>query len=145
MNRPNNIPNIISCSRCIAAIGLLFTSVFSLPFWILYVWCGVSDMIDGALARKMGATSNLGAKIDSIADLMFVVIAFAKVIPALTMPFGLWVIIGIIAVLQIVRMSFLYFRNGGWNGLHDKINKIVGLILYLVPFAVFITIFSKNS
>jgi CDP-alcohol phosphatidyltransferase. len=102
-------------------------------------------MIDGALARKMGATSNLGAKIDSIADLMFVVIAFAKVIPALTMPFGLWVIIGIIAVLQIVRMSFLYFRNGGWNGLHDKINKIVGLILYLVPFAVFITIFSKNS
>ena len=99
MNRPNNIPNIISCSRCIAAIGLLFTSVFSLPFWILYVWCGVSDMIDGALARKMGATSNLGAKIDSIADLMFVVIAFAKVIPALTMSFGLWVIIGIIAVL----------------------------------------------
>lgn len=137
MNRLNNIPNVISCSRCIAAIGLLFTSVFSLPFWILYVWCGVSDMIDGPLARKMGATSDLGAKIDSIADFIFVVIACIKIIPVLTIPLWLWVIIGIIAMLQVVRMSFLYFRKGGWDGLHDRANKIVGVILYLAPFVLY--------
>ena len=96
-------------------------------------------MIDGALARKMGATSNLGAKIDSIADFIFVVIACIRIIPVLTIPLWLWLILGIIAVLQVVRMCILYFRKGGWNGLHDRANKIVGLILYLVPFVVYIS------
>lgn len=131
-------PNIISISRAVAAAGLLFTAVFSTLFWALYLWCGISDMIDGPLARRLGTESKAGAAVDSIADFVFVVIACARIIPVLTFPGWLWLIIGIIAVLQLIRMCFLYFRKGGWGALHDKANKIVGVILYLSPLAVFI-------
>lgn len=130
-------PNIISLSRAFAAVGLLFTAVFSGPFWELYLWCGVSDMIDGPLARRLGAESRAGAAIDSIADFVFVVIACARIIPALNVSRWFWLIVGAIAVLQTARMCFLYFRRGGWDGLHDRANRIIGLALYLAPFTAY--------
>lgn len=131
-------PNIISLSRGVAAVGLLFPAVFSAPFWVLYLWCGISDMIDGLLARRLGAESRTGAAIDSIADLIFMLIACIRIIPALTIPFWFWLVVGIIAVLQLARMCFLYFRWGGWDGLHDRTNRIIGLALYLAPLAYYI-------
>lgn len=62
-------PNIISLSRAVAAVGLLLTTVFSVSFWVLYLWCGISDMIDGPLARRLGSESKVGATVDSIADI----------------------------------------------------------------------------
>lgn len=138
MDRMSPWPNIISLSRAVAAFGLLFPSVFSAPFWVLYLWCGISDMIDGPLARRLNSESRTGAAIDSIADFVFVVIACVRIIPALVIPLWFWLIIGIIAVLQLARMCFLYFRKGGWNGLHDRANKIIGLTLYLAPLAFYL-------
>ena len=95
-------------------------------------------MIDGPLARRLNSESRTGAAIDSIADFVFVVIACVRIIPALVIPLWFWLIIGIIAVLQLARMCFLYFRKGGWNGLHDRANKIIGLTLYLAPLAFYL-------
>lgn len=131
-------PNIISLSRAAAAVGLLFTAVFSGPFWALYLWCGVSDMIDGPLARRLGAESRAGAAIDSIADFVFVAIACVRIIPALAIHIWLWLIVGAAAVSQLVRMCCLFFRRGGWDGLHDSTNRIVGLALYLATFISYI-------
>ena len=69
----NNIPNIISASRAVAALVILSVPAFSPVFWILYCWCGISDMIDGMLARKMNVTTELGSRIDSVADLVFAI------------------------------------------------------------------------
>lgn len=127
------LPNIISLSRIVATVGMFFTAVFSLPFWALYIWCGISDMIDGPLARKLGAESKAGAAIDSCADFIFLVIASIKILPEISLPTWLWWVIGAIAAFQVIRMGYLYFRHGGWNGLHDLPNKILGLLLYLSP------------
>ena len=127
------LPNLISISRGIAAVALLFTTVFSLPFWVLYIWCGISDMIDGPLARRLGAESKTGATIDSIADLVFVAAAIIKIVPALSFPSWIWWVIGAVACIQMARMAFLYFKRGGFAALHDKANKIIGVVLYLLP------------
>ena len=37
-------------------------------FYILYLFCGLTDMIDGAIVRKTGAVSKFGARLDTIAD-----------------------------------------------------------------------------
>lgn len=132
-DRMSQLPNILSLSRIVAAAGLLFATAFSVPFWALYLWCGISDMVDGPLARRLGAESSAGAAIDSIADLVFVVVACFKIIPALTVPGWLWLVIGIVAVFQVARMCLLYFRKGGWAALHDRANKIAGVVLYLSP------------
>ena len=134
MTKFKYLPNLISISRGVAAIAILFTTAFSLPFWALYVWCGISDMIDGPLARRLGAESKSGAAIDSISDFVFVIAAAIKIIPALTLPSWLWWVIGAVALVQVLRMAYLYFRKGGAEGLHDKANKIIGVVLYLLPF-----------
>ncbi|MCQ2157161.1 MAG: CDP-alcohol phosphatidyltransferase family protein [Bacteroidales bacterium] len=47
---------------------MLFSPVFSPWSWVLYCWGGISDMIDGALARKLNSANGTGAEIDSLAD-----------------------------------------------------------------------------
>ncbi|HGH0401081.1 TPA: CDP-alcohol phosphatidyltransferase family protein [Clostridioides difficile] len=47
---------------------MLSSTFSSLPFWICYFWCGISDILDGLIARKLRQQSGIGAKLDSIAD-----------------------------------------------------------------------------
>lgn len=68
------IPDIITFLRIAAAVMLLFTTPFSIIFYLLYSWCGFSDILDGYLARKKGWSSDFGAKWDSFADMVFVII-----------------------------------------------------------------------
>ena len=112
--------------------------VHSVAFWPLYLWCGISDMIDGPLARRLRAENKTGAAIDSIADFVGMVIACGRIVPALAIPSWFWLIIGIIGLSQVFRMCFLYFCKGGWGALHDRANKVVGLILYLSPLALYL-------
>ena len=140
-----SLPNIISSSRGIAAVGLLFTLAYDTPFWVLYAWCGLSDMIDGPLARKLGATSELGAKIDSISDLVFFVVACIKVIPTLDLPCWLWCCIGFFALAQVSNMATSYFRNGGFPALHNTINRILGLLLYFLPIIIQLIRFASQK
>ena len=47
---------------------MLFCQVFSPAFYSFYIVAGVSDMIDGIVARKTGTTSEFGSKLDTVAD-----------------------------------------------------------------------------
>mgnify|MGYP003311329318 CR=1 FL=1 len=90
-------------------VMLLFPA-FSNPFWILYCWGGFSDMIDGTLARKMNATSELGSRIDSVADLVFVICSAIIILPSVDFP--LWIWLWIAAIGFCVHSSSLkYFSN----------------------------------
>ena len=73
-----NVANILTSFRILGSILLLFFPVFDLAFYILYLFCGFSDMIDGIVARKTNSTSQFGSQLDTIADLVFVVAAMIK-------------------------------------------------------------------
>ena len=62
-----NLANYISVSRIIMSIMLLITKTFSTTFYIIYIYCGISDMLDGFIARKTKNESKIGAGLDSIA------------------------------------------------------------------------------
>lgn len=70
-----NVPNEITIFRILLSISLFFIKPFSSLFLVIYLLCGFSDMIDGYIARKMNATSKLGAILDSIADVVFIISA----------------------------------------------------------------------
>jgi CDP-diacylglycerol--glycerol-3-phosphate 3-phosphatidyltransferase len=61
----DKIPNVISVLRTAGSVGLLFCDVNGWPFWLLYALCGISDMVDGWLARKLHAETKTGAILDS--------------------------------------------------------------------------------
>ena len=64
------IPNILSASRIALCLPLLLVDAMTLPFWVLYVIAGTTDMLDGFLARRWGVESKFGARLDSLAELI---------------------------------------------------------------------------
>ena len=65
------LPNIITIIRIPLSIAMLLVTPFSMFFWIFYLSCGLTDIIDGFLARKLHQESKFGAKLDSISDFIF--------------------------------------------------------------------------
>ena len=64
---------------------MLFCQVFSPAFYSFYIVAGVSDMIDGIVARKTGTASEFGSKLDTVADIVFVAVCLIKMLPAISM------------------------------------------------------------
>lgn len=75
--------NIVTGCRILCSILLIFFPAFSPGFYILYLICGFTDMIDGAIARKTNTVSSFGARLDTAADLLFAVICLIKILPAI--------------------------------------------------------------
>ena len=55
-----NLPNCISAVRILGTASLLFIEPLSDPFLIVYTLSGITDVLDGFIARKMKTTSELG-------------------------------------------------------------------------------------
>ncbi|MBQ5555857.1 MAG: CDP-alcohol phosphatidyltransferase family protein, partial [Erysipelotrichaceae bacterium] len=47
-----NLANIITFTRILGTLCLIFLTPLTLPFFVVYIWCGLSDVLDGFVARK---------------------------------------------------------------------------------------------
>ena len=65
-----HLPNLISSIRILIAPLLLLLAFLQLPYWFLgmLIFSGATDVLDGILARRLKATSALGAHLDSWGD-----------------------------------------------------------------------------
>ena len=131
-----HLANILTIFRIFGSILLLFFPVFSFAFYITYLLCGFSDMIDGTVARKTNSTSKFGSQLDTIADLIFVVESLSKLLPAIHIPQWLWIWGGIIAVIKISNIVWGYVSKKQFLSLHTTMNKVTGLLLFLFPLTV---------
>ena len=128
-----HIANIITCCRILGSVLLLFFSAFSVEFYIIYIICGFSDMIDGTIARKTNSTNEFGAKIDTVADLIFVTVSLIKILSTITIPQWLWIWSAVIAIIKICNILWGYISKKQFISLHTISNKITGLLLFLLP------------
>ena len=128
-----HIANVLTMCRIAGSVLLLFLPVFSSAFYITYLLCGLSDMIDGAVARKTNSVSDLGAKMDTAADLVFVAVSFIKLLPTISMPWWLWIWGGIIAMIKICHIIWGLVFKKQFISPHTMMNKITGLLLFLFP------------
>ena len=62
--------NIVTCCRILFSVLILFSPVFSAWFYSLYLLCGITDMVDGTIARKTNTANEFGARLDSVADFL---------------------------------------------------------------------------
>ncbi len=128
-----NIANYISISRIIMAIVLLISKTFSIPFYIIYIYCGLTDIIDGFIARKYKITSQFGAKLDSIADMIFVFVSLLKIIPFIEISIAIYIWIIIIVLIKVFNIILGYIQYKKLTLLHTIANKITGLVLFITP------------
>ena len=95
-------PNIITLLRMVGSFGLLLCDVTGAAFWIIYALCGISDIADGWLARKLNCVTKSGALLDSLADICFVACCAWRLLPILELPQWLWLWAGVIVVIKVV-------------------------------------------
>lgn len=128
--------NIITGCRILFSIVLLLFPVLSPHFLILYLICGFTDMIDGITARKTNNVSEFGAKLDTVADFIFVAICMIKYLPVMDIPMWLWIWITVITVIKIINIAFGIIIKKKWIAEHTIMNKITGLLLFMLPLTV---------
>ena len=131
-----HIANILTGCRILGSILLLFFPAFSLAFYIIYLFCGFSDMIDGTIAKKTNSISKFGSQLDTVADLIFVVVSIIRLLPAIHIPGWLWIWSGVIAIIKITNIIWGYISKKQFISMHTIMNKATGLLLFLLPLTI---------
>ena len=125
------MPNIITLFRIAGSLGLLLCDVANNSFWIIYALCGISDIADGWLARKLKCATKTGALLDSLADICFVACCAWKLLPILELPQWLWLWAGVIVMIKVVNQLSALVMYGRCCFPHTKANKITGFLLFI--------------
>ena len=86
-----HLPNYITLTRIAGTLWLIFIEPLSVLFYVVYSLCGLTDVVDGYLARKTSSTSELGARLDSVADLLFYAVMLFRVFPILWKKLPRWI------------------------------------------------------
>lgn len=125
--------DIITGIRILCGLLILFVPAFSIGFYALYLAGGLSDAVDGTVARKLGQESDFGAKLDTAADFIFAMAVFAKI--AGTMQIPAWLIIWAVLIIAIKVMNGIigFIRCGELVTVHSALNKICGAVVFLLP------------
>jgi CDP-diacylglycerol--glycerol-3-phosphate 3-phosphatidyltransferase len=128
--------NIITGIRIVCSIALSFCPALSAAFYSLYIIAGVTDMIDGTIARKTGTVNEFGSKLDTIADFILVVVCLIKLLPILDMEIWMFIWIGIIAIIKVINIVSGIIVRGRLVAVHSVINKFTGVLLFILPLTV---------
>ncbi len=128
-----HIANIITGSRIVFSIALLFFPPLSSAFYVLYAVAGLTDMIDGTVVRKTNTVSAFGAKLDAIADFIFVAVCLIKLLPILDIPVWLWVWIAVITLIKIINIISVVIKYKRMIAVHSVMNKVTGALLFCLP------------
>lgn len=125
--------NIITLSRIILSVALLFPETFSPAFYSLYLASGITDMADGFIARKTHTESALGEKLDSIADIVFAAVCLIKILPAVRLRTWILVWTAVIATAKILVLYLNWKKENRIGFDHSFANRATGLLLFLFP------------
>ena len=90
-------------------------------------------MIDGTIARKTGSVSKFGAKLDTVADFVFMLVCVVKILPTINLPVWLWVWVAIVAFVKIFNIALVFVCKKKLISIHSVLNKATGFALFLLP------------
>ena len=122
------------------AVALPFVQYSPAVFWTLYLLCGLSDVLDGAVARSTGTVSRLGERLDTIADIIFVAVWMLLFIPAIDVGRWLWIWTGVIALIKVVNVISGLAMKKGFVAKHTPANKATGILLFLLPMVILLEV-----
>lgn len=126
--------NVITLIRIGLAISLLFIRKYNSLFLILYSICGFTDILDGYIARKTKTESNFGARLDTIADLLFFVVMFIIMFDIFFKDIVCIIFIVIILLIRILSIIIVLKKYNKFAILHTYTNKLTGLLLFFIPY-----------
>ena len=128
-----HIASFITASRIVGAFILLFVEPLSTLFFAVYIFCCISDVIDGYVARKTHTASKFGEILDSIADFMLIAVMLVVFIPLLTWEQWMLCWIGAIAAMRFTSLAVGFAKFRTFAFLHTFGNKATGIACACFP------------
>ena len=131
-----NAANIITLLRIAGILLLACLRPLSAPFLWVYGLTGLTDVLDGWIARKTKTASDFGARLDSIADLLFYAVTLIRLFPALhqALPAAIWYAAGGILLLRLSAYCVAAVKHRRFASLHTWLNKLTGAAVFLLPY-----------
>lgn len=131
-----NIADTITSVRMVSSLFLLFLPLHSAGFLAVYTFTGLTDILDGWLARKKGIATDFGARLDSIADLMFYGVVLLRLFPVLwqTLPVAIWYAVAVIFLVRLAAYAVAAVKYHRFASLHTWLNKLTGIGVFLLPY-----------
>ena len=128
-----SLANWVSIARILLALSLTLVKPLGLWFNLIYVACGISDVLDGYIARKTRSESRLGAKLDSLADLVMLTVVVMLLYPVIDLPAPIVLWILFIAIIRATSLVVVFLKFRTFEILHTYGNKITGMLLFTYP------------
>jgi CDP-diacylglycerol--glycerol-3-phosphate 3-phosphatidyltransferase len=142
------VPNILSTLRIVGSLSLLLFAwgirafdggVMSFLFIVVYTFCGVSDILDGLIARRYDATSKIGAKLDTFGDILLFFSAFVSVLVIIKLRLETAPLVWILVAVATVGFNVVFtkIKFGQFNGVHTILRKLGGgSTFFIVPISI---------
>jgi cardiolipin synthase len=142
-----NLPNILTLLRIISVpfIGyMLYVEEYTIAL-VLFIASGLTDILDGYIARKMNSISSFGKLADPFADKLVQVTALAILYTKGVVP---WVVLSIVCIKEALQLlgGFNLFRKKNIVVYSSKIGKIASFIFYsAVGLSILFSIIGKGN
>lgn len=128
--------DFVTLLRMAGTVALLALRPLSPGFFWVYALTGLTDVLDGWIARKTKTDSPFGARLDSIADLLFYAVMLLRVFPVLwrMLPGEIWYAVAVILVVRVSAYLIAAAKYHLFASMHTYLNKLTGLAVFLIPF-----------
>ena len=137
------IPNLISLSRILGSVLILIFTFININKWvvgIIYVYSVLSDKLDGTLARLLKQETELGQKLEPLADVSLVYSIFTYLTYKLDFPLILYRIALLVLVFGFILNLILNFIKREWFVPSFLAGKMMIGIVHLCCLAIFLEI-----
>ena len=130
-----NPADTVTSVRMAASLVMLALPLRSAWFLAVYTLAGLTDVLDGWLARKTGTASEFGAKLDSMADLLFYGVLLLRFFPVLrqALPTTIWYAVAVILLVRLAAYAAAGIKYHRFASLHTRLNKLTGGAAFLLP------------
>lgn len=125
--------NAITCTRFVFALILVLAAPGSAWFWAAYGLGTVSDVLDGLLARRFGVQSDGGARLDSAADIAFLLALTAALLRARQLACWLLYAAGAVLLIRSVTYAARFYKFRTFVSLYTTLNRAAGVVLVGYP------------
>jgi cardiolipin synthase len=128
------IPNLLTLLRSVLA-PLIVVSAASGHFVLagaLFATGGISDVLDGVFARRLGQATRLGAVMDHLVDVLFNAATFLSLVGAGLLSPWIGLLVGVRYGLMLFGGACIYLFKGPVKIKPTTFGRFSGVILYLM-------------
>ncbi len=133
-----HVPNILTILRFIlipVILFFIFTGNYLYAF-IFFTLSGITDILDGSIARRYNLVSTFGKLMDPLADKLTQISVLATLVFKNIIPFWILIIVMLKELIMIIGASFLYGKDvvvySKWYGKLATVLFYVAIVLSLI-------------